>query len=128
MCVKYNRKYDPDAWYVKPSPDKCKPAWTFPKKRPIITYCSVATILKTSDLYPARLAPHVTPDRSYLRQGVCTYIFEYIYNLFVYFKISICDYIIYFFLLTDAQMVPSRSGLLLSTELLSSTMFCTMLS
>ncbi|XP_012248079.1 uncharacterized protein LOC105681640 [Bombus impatiens] len=70
MCVKYNCLYDPDAWHVKPSPDECKPIWTMPMRRPLITYSSTADIIMTSNLdsigtdllYPI-------PGRSYLLQG-----------------------------------------------------------
>lgn len=67
MCVKYDRRYDPDAWYVKPSPDECKPAWTFPVNRPLITYCSTATIAKASNLREiGSELMDVIPDRTYL--------------------------------------------------------------
>lgn len=71
-CVKYDPRYDPDAWYVKPSPDECKPAWTFAIKRPLITYCSTAIIIKTSNLREIRseLTDSI-PGRSYVQQGVC---------------------------------------------------------
>ncbi|XP_017789949.1 PREDICTED: uncharacterized protein LOC108572261 [Habropoda laboriosa] len=71
MCVKYNCMYDPEAWYVKPSPEKCKPIWTFPMKRPLITYSSTSDAILTSNLnsigsdllYPI-------PGRSYVLQGM----------------------------------------------------------
>ncbi|KYN17711.1 hypothetical protein ALC57_10080 [Trachymyrmex cornetzi] len=70
MCVKYDRRYDPEAWYVKPSPDECKPAWTFPIKRPLITYCSTATIMKVSNMREIRPDfMFVIPGRSYVQQG-----------------------------------------------------------
>ncbi|XP_011875956.1 PREDICTED: uncharacterized protein LOC105566504 [Vollenhovia emeryi] len=70
MCVKYDARYDPDAWHVKPSPDECKPAWTFPVKRPLITYCSTATILKVSNMHNVGVdLTHVIPGRSYVQQG-----------------------------------------------------------
>ncbi|KYN39136.1 hypothetical protein ALC56_06562 [Trachymyrmex septentrionalis] len=70
MCVKYDRRYDPEAWYVKPSPDECKPAWTFPVKRPLITYCSTTTILKVSNMLEigGDLKFHA-PGRSFVHQG-----------------------------------------------------------
>ncbi len=82
-CVKYDRRYDPEAWYVKPSPNECKPAWTFPTKRPLITYCSTATIFKTSNLLEIGSDIKVAfPDRSYVHQGVCIHSF----NEFNYLK------------------------------------------
>ncbi|CAK9808896.1 hypothetical protein ANTQUA_LOCUS5791 [Anthophora quadrimaculata] len=70
LCLKYNCMYDPEAWYVKPSPDICKPIWTFPMKRPLITYSSTSDAILTSNLnsigtdllYPI-------PGRSYVLQG-----------------------------------------------------------
>ncbi|XP_070524739.1 uncharacterized protein [Cardiocondyla obscurior] len=74
MCVKYDRRYDPDSWYVKPSPDECKPVWTFPSKRPLITYCSTAIILKFSDKRVVESAlKHVDSGYSYVQQGVCIF-------------------------------------------------------
>ncbi|OAD56298.1 hypothetical protein WN48_03617 [Eufriesea mexicana] len=72
MCVKYNCLYDPEAWYTKPSPEECKPLWTVPMRRPLITFSSTADIYMTANLnrigtdllYPI-------PGRSYLLQGVC---------------------------------------------------------
>ncbi|KYQ58225.1 hypothetical protein ALC60_02645 [Trachymyrmex zeteki] len=70
MCVKYDRRYDPEAWCVKPSPDECKPAWTFPIKRPLITYCSTATIMKISNMREIKSdLTFVIPGRSYVPQG-----------------------------------------------------------
>lgn len=71
-CIKYNCLYDPEAWYIKPSPEEYKPIWTVPMRRPLITYSSTADIIMTSNLnnigsdllYPI-------PGRSYLLQGVC---------------------------------------------------------
>lgn len=69
-CVKYDPRYDPEAWYVKPSPDDRKPAWTFPEKRPLITYSSTLTIIKISNLREQGLdLQHVVPGRSYCHQG-----------------------------------------------------------
>lgn len=77
MCVKYDRRYDPEAWCVKPSPDECKPAWTFPIKRPLITYCSTATIMKISNMREIKSdLTFVIPGRSYVPQGVCIYSFN----------------------------------------------------
>ncbi|KAL6439475.1 hypothetical protein ACFW04_003948 [Cataglyphis niger] len=70
MCVKYNPRYDPKAWYVKPSPDECKPAWTFAANRPLITYCSTVRISKISNLLELKSAlKHVIPGYSYVKQG-----------------------------------------------------------
>ncbi|KAL6260078.1 hypothetical protein P5V15_007617 [Pogonomyrmex californicus] len=66
MCVKYDPRYDPESWYVKPS--ECKPAWTFPKKRPLITYCSTVTILKIANLREIRWDPGY-PNRRHIEQG-----------------------------------------------------------
>lgn len=77
MCVKYDPRYDPEAWYVKPSPDECKPVWTFPMKRPLITYCSTATIMKVSNIRNVESELiHVNPGRSFVQQGVCIYSFN----------------------------------------------------
>lgn len=77
MCVKYDPRYDPEAWYVKPSPDECKPSWTFPTKRPMITYCSTATIMKVSNMRNVESELiHVNPGRSFVQQGVCIYSFN----------------------------------------------------
>lgn len=71
MNVIYDRRYDPDAWYVKPSSDECKPVWMFPVKRPLITYSSTATIMKVSDKNSVGSElVHVIPGRSYVLQGV----------------------------------------------------------
>lgn len=71
MCVKYNPRYDPDAWYVKPSPDECKPAWTFPANRPLITYCSALRISKVSNLLEIKSdLKYVVPGYRYIKQGV----------------------------------------------------------
>ncbi|CAL7943905.1 unnamed protein product [Xylocopa violacea] len=70
FCVKYNRAYDPEAWCTKPSPDECKPLWTFPMRRPLITFSSTATILLTSNINS--VAPDLAypiPGRSYVLQG-----------------------------------------------------------
>lgn len=76
-CVKYNPRYDPDAWYVKPSPDKCKPVWTFAAKRPLITYSSTATILKMANLRQVQSElKHVNPGYTYIHHGVCIYSFN----------------------------------------------------
>ncbi|EZA52842.1 hypothetical protein X777_07678 [Ooceraea biroi] len=69
MCVKYDRRYDPEAWHVRPSPDECKPAWTFPVNRPLITYCSTATIMKLASPSLVELADDI-PGRSYVQQSV----------------------------------------------------------
>ncbi|XP_020298090.1 uncharacterized protein LOC109862444 [Pseudomyrmex gracilis] len=70
MNVIYDRRYDPDAWYVKPSSDECKPVWMFPVKRPLITYSSTATIMKVSDKNSVGSElVHVIPGRSYVLQG-----------------------------------------------------------
>ncbi|XP_025264208.1 uncharacterized protein LOC112637836 [Camponotus floridanus] len=70
MCVKYDPRYDPNAWYVKPSPDKYKPAWTFPVNRPLITHSSTVTVMKFFDInkFKSDIA-QFTPGRSYIRQG-----------------------------------------------------------
>lgn len=71
MCIEYNHKYDPDTWYVKPSPEECKPAWTFPIKRPLITYSSTKTTILSSNLNEIGTdLQYVIPDRNYLKQGV----------------------------------------------------------
>ncbi|XP_043260706.1 uncharacterized protein LOC143343616 [Colletes latitarsis] len=70
MCVKYDCRNDPEAWYVKPSPEECKPIWTFPIKRPLITYSSTAEILLTSNLNSIGSdLLYVIPGRSYALQG-----------------------------------------------------------
>ncbi|XP_011687410.1 PREDICTED: uncharacterized protein LOC105449723 [Wasmannia auropunctata] len=70
MCVKYDRRYDPDAWYVKPSPDECKPSWTFPINRPVIIYCSTAEIRKSSNLREIKAElMYDVPGRTYVQQG-----------------------------------------------------------
>ncbi|XP_076168567.1 uncharacterized protein LOC143147309 isoform X2 [Ptiloglossa arizonensis] len=62
--------YDPETWYVKPSPEECKPIWTFPIKRPLITYTSTAEILLTSNLNSIGTDLfHIIPGRSYALQG-----------------------------------------------------------
>ncbi|XP_012228586.1 uncharacterized protein [Linepithema humile] len=69
-CVKYNPRYDPNTWYIKPTPDECKPAWTFPVKRPLITYSSTATTMKVSNLNDiGSEITHVIPGRNYVHQG-----------------------------------------------------------
>lgn len=74
MCVKYDPRYDPNAWYVKPSPDKYKPAWTFPVNRPLITHSSTITVMKFSDFNKLQSdIMQFTPGRSYMQQGVCIY-------------------------------------------------------
>ena len=92
MCVKYDRRYDPEAWYVKPSPDECKPAWTFPVKRPLITYCSTTTILKVSNMLEigGDLKFHA-PGRSFVHQGVCIHSFNQFNHLKRTSRIFITD-------------------------------------
>ncbi|XP_015589621.1 uncharacterized protein LOC107265089 [Cephus cinctus] len=70
LCVRYDCRNDPEAWYVKPSPHECKPAWTFPSKRPLITYSSTADIIVVSNLLAVGgdLA-YPIPGRSYMAQG-----------------------------------------------------------
>lgn len=76
ICVKYDPRYDPNAWYIKPSPDKYKPAWTFPVNRPLITYSSTITVMKFFDINKLKSdIAQFTPGRSYIRQGVCVYIY-----------------------------------------------------
>ncbi|KAL2719061.1 uncharacterized protein V1478_011480 [Vespula squamosa] len=68
--VRYDRKNDPEAWHVKPSPDECKPAWTFPENRPLITYDSTANIILTSNFHDvATDLTYKIPGRTYLLQG-----------------------------------------------------------
>ncbi|XP_033228396.1 uncharacterized protein LOC117180156 [Belonocnema kinseyi] len=70
LCVKYDCRNDPEARHVKPSPHECKPAWTFPSKRPLITYSSTAEIMVRSNLtdcLPDLAYP--MPGRSYYIQG-----------------------------------------------------------
>ncbi|XP_043480055.1 uncharacterized protein LOC122509847 [Leptopilina heterotoma] len=50
ISVKYDCRNDPEAWNVIPSPHECKPDWTFPEKRPLITYNSVCEIMKRSNI------------------------------------------------------------------------------
>ncbi|XP_029662632.1 uncharacterized protein LOC115235167 [Formica exsecta] len=70
LCVKYNPRYDPDAWYIKPSPDECKPAWTFPANRPLITHSSTVTVLKVSNLQELGSdLKYIIPGHSYMQQG-----------------------------------------------------------
>ncbi|XP_031846268.1 uncharacterized protein LOC116432912 [Nomia melanderi] len=70
MRVKYDRRYDPEAWSIKPSPEECKPAWSIPEKRPLITYSSTAEILLTSSLNSIGTdLLYVIPGRSYVLQG-----------------------------------------------------------
>ncbi|XP_015432535.1 PREDICTED: uncharacterized protein LOC107188707 [Dufourea novaeangliae] len=70
MCVKYDCRYDPEAWSVKPSPEECKPSWTVPMKRPLITYSSTAEIRFTSNLNSIGTdLLYVIPGRSYVVQG-----------------------------------------------------------
>lgn len=70
-CVKYNPRYDPNAWYVKPSPEECKPAWTFPANRPLITFSSTVTVLKVSNLLELGSdLKYIIPGHSYMKQGV----------------------------------------------------------
>ncbi|XP_076281228.1 uncharacterized protein LOC143209461 isoform X2 [Lasioglossum baleicum] len=70
MCVKYDCRYDPEAWSVKPSPEECKPAWNVPMKRPLITYSSTAEILLSSNLNSIGTdLLYVIPGRSYVLQG-----------------------------------------------------------
>ncbi|XP_012280555.1 uncharacterized protein LOC105699810 [Orussus abietinus] len=65
-CVRYDRGNDPEAWVAKPSPEECKPAWTFPAKRPLITYSSTATVIVTSSLLDAGSdLAFPMPERSY---------------------------------------------------------------
>lgn len=74
----YNPKYDPNTWYIKPTPEECKPAWTFPARRPLITYTSTATTMKVSNLNdiggPEMM--NIVPTRNYVHQGVRIYLFE----------------------------------------------------
>lgn len=84
MCVKYNPRYDPDAWYFKPSPDECKPAWTFPANRPLITHSSTVTVLKVSNLHELGSdLKYIIPGHSYMQQGVRVHIFLNELNCFV---------------------------------------------
>lgn len=72
MYVKYDPRNDPETWYVKPSPDESKPAWTSSTKRPLITYTSTATIIKINNIRPI-LSELIHPNsgRSFVQQGVC---------------------------------------------------------
>ncbi|XP_014470322.1 PREDICTED: uncharacterized protein LOC106742156 [Dinoponera quadriceps] len=70
VCVKYDCRYDPEAWHVKPSPEECKPAWRFPINRPLITYTSTATSLKVASLINVGTdLDYVIPGRTYVQQG-----------------------------------------------------------
>lgn len=83
MCVKYDPRYDPDAWYVKPSPNECKPAWTFPANRPFITHSSTVTLMKVSNLHELGSdLQYIIPGHSYMQQGVRVHIFlnEFLLN------------------------------------------------
>ncbi|XP_043276000.1 uncharacterized protein [Venturia canescens] len=69
MCVRYDHRNDPEAWYVRPSPYECMPVWTFAEKRPLITYCSTADIVTVSDM--SRIRPDLAspiPGRGFLIQ------------------------------------------------------------
>ena len=69
--MRYDCRNDPEAWHVKPSPHECKPAWTFPDKRPLITYSSTSEILVQSNLLGC--LPDLTfpiPGRNFYVQGV----------------------------------------------------------
>lgn len=73
--VQYNRKYDPEAWHVKPSPEGCKPAWTFPENRPLITYNSVGDIVLVSTFNNvASDLAYKIPGRTYMLHGVSTHL------------------------------------------------------
>lgn len=92
MCVKYDRRYDPDAWYVKPSPDECKPSWTFPINRPVIIYCSTAEIRKSSNLREIKAElMYDVPGRTYVQQGVCIYSFNKLNHFKRINKVSIME-------------------------------------
>ncbi|KAG7202477.1 hypothetical protein KM043_017048 [Ampulex compressa] len=70
MRVEYNRQYDLESWHVTPSPAKCKPAWAFPLKRPLITYSSTSDSIATSNLNNIGSdLVHVIPGRSYVLRG-----------------------------------------------------------
>ncbi|XP_015514065.1 uncharacterized protein LOC124310260 [Neodiprion virginianus] len=70
MCVRYDCRNDPEAWEVKPSPHECKPAWTFPEKRPLIVYNSCADIIVVSNLVDVGSdLSYPIPGRSYMAQG-----------------------------------------------------------
>ncbi|XP_015108583.1 uncharacterized protein LOC107035611 [Diachasma alloeum] len=67
MKVKYNPLDDPGAWHVCPSPHECKPPWTFPDKRPLITFSStVETIPVSSYLSVKQEMVNPIPGRKYL--------------------------------------------------------------
>ncbi|KAK2587957.1 hypothetical protein KPH14_004041 [Odynerus spinipes] len=68
--VRYDRKNDPEAWYVKPSPEGCKPVWTFPQNRPLITYNSTADIMLVSTFNNLGYElNYKIPGRTYVLQG-----------------------------------------------------------
>lgn len=50
----YNRANDCNAWPVGPSPHECKPVWTFPEKRPLITFSQTAETVIVSSLNQVR--------------------------------------------------------------------------
>lgn len=87
MCVRYDCRNDPEAWYVRPSPHECKPVWTFAEKRPLITYCSTADIVTVSNV--SRIRPDLAapiPGRGFLIQKVNFQFFTLSLNINMNYK------------------------------------------